>query len=52
MNYFGLRRNPAVVAAAGMAVIVIGLLKGVLLVIGLGAVIIGVAAVRVLIGFR
>lgn len=52
MNYFGLRRNPAVVAFAGLVVLVLGVIKGLLLVIALGVIIIGVAAVRFLIGFR
>jgi hypothetical protein len=52
MNYFGLRRNPIVIAVAGLVVLVLGAIKGLLLVIGLGVVIIGVAAVRFLTGFR
>lgn len=52
MNYFGLRRNPSVVALAGLVVLVLGVIKGLLLVIALGVIIIGVAAVRFLIGFR
>jgi hypothetical protein len=52
MQFMGFRRNPIVVGLAGLLVIAIGVIKGVILAIALGVLVIGLAAFRFLFGAR
>jgi hypothetical protein len=52
LSYFGIKRNPIVLVVSGIAVIAIGIIKGIVLVIALGVAVIAYGGIRLLVGTR